>query len=106
MPVIEVKGLSKKFRTKVKKPGLTGSLQALMRPEYREIEAVKDVDLAVEPGEILAFIGPNGAGKSTTIKMLTGILHPSAGSISVLGLNPSRNRERLSYRIGTVFGQK
>jgi ABC-2 type transport system ATP-binding protein len=60
----------------------------------------------VERGEVLAFIGPNGAGKSTTIKCITGILHPTSGSITVLGMNPHKKRTALAYRIGTVFGQK
>jgi ABC-2 type transport system ATP-binding protein len=106
MPVIEVNRLSKKFCAKIKQEGLSGSFHSLIKPKYREVEAVKDIDLKVDRGEILAFIGPNGAGKSTTIKMLTGILYPTAGNIDVLGLNPTRNREQLAFRIGSVFGQK
>jgi ABC-2 type transport system ATP-binding protein len=98
--------LSKTFRTRVKPPGLGGSLQALFRPVYREVSAVREVSLTIEPGELVAFIGPNGAGKSTTIKMLTGILHPSSGRASVLGFQPWTQREPLAFLIGTVFGQK
>jgi ABC-2 type transport system ATP-binding protein len=104
--VIETVGLSKKFRRKVKPPGLSGSIRALLRPEYREVEAVSGINLQVERGEILAFIGPNGAGKSTTIKMLTGILQPSGGRASVLDFDPSRDRQKLAFHIGSVFGQK
>ena len=68
--------------------------------------AVAGIDLQIEQGEAVAFIGPNGAGKSTTIKMLTGILHPSSGSAVVLGLVPWRQRQRLALQIGTVFGQR
>ena len=68
--------------------------------------AVAGIDLEIAQGEAVAFIGPNGAGKSTTIKMLTGILHPSAGSAEVLGLVPWQDRQRLALRIGTVFGQR
>ena len=68
--------------------------------------AVDAVDLAVDLGEAIAFIGPNGAGKSTTIKMLTGILHPSSGEARVLGLVPWQSRTRLAHEIGTVFGQR
>ena len=99
-------GLSKTFRTQVKQPGLRGSVEALLRPAYREVAAVRDVNLTVERGELVAFIGPNGAGKSTTIKMLTGILHPTGGTAAVLGLEPWRQREQLAFRIGAVFGQK
>ena len=106
MSAIEVRNLNKLYRARVKEEGLKASFRALIRPSYKEVEAVKNISFSVEQGEILAFIGPNGAGKSTTIKMLTGILHPTSGDISVLGLDPTKERKQLSYRIGTVFGQK
>lgn len=106
MTIIESKKLCKNFKVKTKEPGLKGSLKSMLSPSYREVLAVKDISFNVEEGEILAFIGPNGAGKSTTIKMLTGILYPTSGDIKVLGLNPSKDRKKLSYEIGTVFGQK
>ena len=106
MKVIEVKNLSKTFKVKVKDKGLKGSLKAIVKPKYQEIKAVKDISFDVEEGEIIAFIGPNGAGKSTTIKMLTGILYPDSGEICVLGLDPKKERKKLAYKIGTVFGQK
>lgn len=106
MAVIRVAGLSKTFRVKRKMPGLSGSVRSLLKPHYEEKRAVRSIDLSVEAGETLAFLGPNGAGKSTTIKMLTGILHPTSGSADVLGLCPWRDRRKLAYRIGTVFGQK
>ncbi len=70
------------------------------------MKAVRNIDFSVEKGEMVAFIGPNGAGKSTTIKMMTGILYPTKGSINVLGFDPTKNRRKLAYEIGTVFGQK
>ncbi|NLM45402.1 MAG: ATP-binding cassette domain-containing protein [Firmicutes bacterium] len=106
MQAIEAKGLQKNYRTRVKAEGFRGSLRALVRPEYRLVKAVDNISFTVERGEIIAFIGPNGAGKSTTIKMLTGILHPTAGTVSVLGIDPVKERTRLAYRIGTVFGQR
>jgi ABC-2 type transport system ATP-binding protein len=106
MAAVVLDRLSKTFSTRVKQPGLRGSVKSMFRPEYRQVQAVRSVDLTVEPGELVAFIGPNGAGKSTTIKMLTGILHPSAGTASVLGVEPWRNREQLAFSIGAVFGQK
>jgi len=106
MSIITAEGLNKTFRMKTKEPGFKGSLKSVVKPEYREVCAVKDISFQVERGEILAFIGPNGAGKSTTIKMLTGILYPTKGNLDVLGLNPSKDRKELSYKIGTVFGQK
>lgn len=104
--IIKVHNLGKTFKVKTKEPGLKGSIKSIISPSYREINAVNNISFEVEKGEILAFIGPNGAGKSTTIKMLTGILHPSAGKLEVLGLDPSKDRKKLSYKIGTVFGQK
>lgn len=106
MEVIKVKDLKKVFNTKIKPEGLSGSISSLFRPQYKEIDAVSDITFSVEKGEILAFIGPNGAGKSTTIKMLTGILYPTSGEMSVLGLNPTKNRKKLAFKIGSVFGQK
>lgn len=103
---IMAEGLRKSFRVKQKERGFRASLSAFVKPEYKEVEAVKDISFQVKEGEVLAFIGPNGAGKSTTIKMLTGILYPDGGNMSVLGLSPTRDRRRLAYEIGTVFGQK
>lgn len=106
MECVLARGLTKTYRSRVKNPGLMASVRALAKPEYREVEAVRGIDFSVAAGERLAFIGPNGAGKSTTIKMMTGILTPTAGEIRVLGLRPLNDRRRLSRRIGTVFGQK
>jgi len=106
MKVIEVKNLSKNFKVKIKEKGLKGSLKSIIKPKYKTIKAVNDISFDVEEGEMIAFIGPNGAGKSTTIKMLTGILYRNEGDIKVLDLDPSKNRKKLAYKIGTVFGQK
>jgi ABC-2 type transport system ATP-binding protein len=106
MAAVVLDSLSKTFSTRVKQPGLRGSVKSMFNPEYRQVQAVRSLDLTVDAGELVAFIGPNGAGKSTTIKMLTGILHPSTGTASVLGVEPWRNREQLAFRIGAVFGQK
>jgi ABC-2 type transport system ATP-binding protein len=106
MSIIKVQDLCKTFKVKTKEAGLKGSVKSIFSPNFREIQAVNNISLEVEKGEILAFIGPNGAGKSTTIKMMTGILYPTSGSIEVLGFNPSKERKQLSYKIGTVFGQK
>ena len=103
---VTAENLTKTYRTRVKQPGLRAAFRALVRPEYREVQAVRGIDLQVEQGQRLAFIGPNGAGKSTTIKMMTGILSPTSGALSVLGLSPMENRRELSRHIGTVFGQK
>lgn len=104
--IIEVKNLEKTFKLKVKEAGLKSSFESIIQPTYKTIQAVNCISFNVERGETLAFIGPNGAGKSTTIKMLSGILHPSSGEMEVLGFHPTKQRKDLSYRIGTVFGQK
>lgn len=106
MAVITVKNLSKDFKVKIKEKGLKGSLKSLIKPKYKIIKAVKNISFEVEKGEMIAFIGPNGAGKSTSIKMMTGILFPDKGNIDILGLNPVKNRKKLAYEIGCVFGQK
>jgi ABC-2 type transport system ATP-binding protein len=106
MPAIRVQGLHKTFRLKRKAAGLRGSLDALVRPEYQDVAAVRDLSFEMQEGELLGFIGPNGAGKSTTIKILTGILYPSSGQAEVLGLTPWKDRQRLAFKIGSVFGQR
>ncbi len=106
MTVIQVQQLTKTFVAREKQPGLRGSVRALVRPVRRETQAVKGISFSVEEGERVAFIGPNGAGKSTTIKMLVGILYPTSGQAEVLGKTPWRERGRLAYQIGAVFGQK
>ena len=106
MGIIEVNKLSKKFRVKLKEKGLKGSLMAIIKPKYKEVKAVKNISFSVDKGEMIAFIGPNGAGKSTTIKMLTGILYPDSGDIKILDIDPKKDRKKLAYQIGTVFGQK
>ena len=106
MSVISVEHLTKSFKVKEKEKGFIGSLKSIVKPKYKEIQAVNNISFQVEEGEIIAFIGPNGAGKSTTIKMLTGILYPDSGEIEVLGIDPTKSRKKLAYKIGTVFGQK
>ena len=86
--MIIVKNLKKSFTKVKKKSGLKG----FFFPDKENFEAVKDISFSVKKGELVAFVGPNGAGKSTTIKMLTGIVHPSSGEIEVAGLNPSKDR--------------
>ena len=103
--VLTVSNLSKEFSFSVKNKAF-GWLRNLLRPEKKKIIAVNNISFSVANGERIAFIGPNGAGKSTTIKMMTGILFPTSGEISVLGLDPTKDRKKLAYQIGTVFGQR
>ena len=85
---LEVRGLTKTYRVAEKKPGLRGALRSLFRRTYKEVHAVADVSFTIEPGEMVAFLGPNGAGKTTTLKMLSGLIYPSAGTARVLGYVP------------------
>ncbi|GAB3536110.1 ATP-binding cassette domain-containing protein [Arthrobacter tecti] len=98
MAIIEAENLSRDFQ--VFEPA------GRFRRRKRTVHAVREVNLTVEPGEAVGYIGANGAGKSTTIKMLTGILVPSSGRVSVCGLNPVPQRRELARRIGVVFGQR
>ncbi|MEU9393089.1 ATP-binding cassette domain-containing protein [Streptomyces sp. NPDC048324] len=103
---IEVRGLSRAFRSTVRRPGFAGALRSLVDPERVTKYAVSDITFDVAPGELLALLGPNGAGKSTTIKILTGILTPTAGEARVAGVVPYQERERNARNIGAVFGQR
>ena len=104
--MIEAEHLRKVFRVARRRRGLLGGLRSVIDPEVREVEAVKDLALRVERGEMISLVGPNGAGKSTVIKMLTGILVPTGGVIRVAGLVPMQQRRELAGRIGVVFGQR
>lgn len=106
MAAIEVRNLQKTFRINKKDPGLAGAVKALFRPRFEEKVAVNGITFSIDPGEVVGYIGVNGAGKSTTIKMLTGILAPSGGQISVLGRDPHRERVANAREIGVVFGQR
>jgi ABC-2 type transport system ATP-binding protein len=106
MAAISVRNLCKTFTTKRKAAGMAASLRALFHPDMQTVEAVQGISFEMEEGELLGFIGPNGAGKSTTIKILTGILYPTSGEASVLGFVPWRERQKLAFHIGSVFGQR
>jgi viologen exporter family transport system ATP-binding protein len=98
MALIELEEIEKTFAVRVKR--------GRIRRERRVVRAVAGVTFEIEAGSLVGYVGPNGAGKSTTVKMLTGILVPSGGRISVAGLDPSRQRIQLARRIGVVFGQR
>ncbi|AHF92405.1 ABC transporter [Opitutaceae bacterium TAV5] len=102
---IAVANLTKRFDFPIRNEN-SGWLKNFLFPDRKQITAVNNLTFSISQGERIAFIGPNGAGKSTTIKMLTGILHPTSGEINVLGLSPLKNRARLAARIGTIFGQR
>jgi ABC-2 type transport system ATP-binding protein len=106
MPIIEARGLTKTYRVFQKKPGLRGALRNLFRREYKEVRAVDGVDFSIEPGEMVAFLGPNGAGKTTTLKMLSGLIYPTAGAARVLGYVPWERHDAFRRSFALVMGQK
>ena len=106
MALIQLEQVHKVFRVTRKETGLRGAVKGLFRPQRQEVHAVNDISFSIEAGELVGFIGPNGAGKSTTIKMLSGILYPTSGRVTVDGLSPQRDRRAVVQQIGAVFGQR
>lgn len=106
MSIITVKNLCKFYPVAVKEPGIKGTLTHFFRRTYRSIKAVEDVSFEISPGEVVGFLGPNGAGKTTTLKMLTGLIQPSGGTVRVAGYVPFMRQERFLQKITLVMGQK
>ncbi|OUC13343.1 MAG: ABC transporter [Alkalinema sp. CACIAM 70d] len=106
MSSISVSHLSKMYPVAIKEPGLKGTIEHFFKRTYKEIHAVQDVSFEIQPGEIVGFLGANGAGKTTTLKMLTGLIHPSAGSVTVAGHIPFRRESAFLRKITLVMGQK
>src|SRR5919197_585020 len=106
MPIIEASGLTKTYRVFQKNPGLRGALRSLIRREYKEVRAVDGVSFAIEPAEMVAFLGPNGAGKTTTLKMLSGLIYPTAGTARVLGFVPWERPDAFRRQFSLIMGQK
>jgi len=104
--VVRASGLTKDFRIARHRPGFLGAVRGLLSPEATIVRAVDHVCFDIEPGELVGYIGPNGAGKSTSIKMLTGILTPTEGTVRVGGRDPHRQRRENAARMGVVFGQR
>lgn len=104
--MIKVENITKEFKSNKKYPGFRGAIKSFFSTEYIIKKAVDDISFSIEDGEIVGYIGANGAGKSTTIKMMTGILTPTSGKITVDGLVPYEKRKENAKRIGVVFGQK
>ncbi len=104
--MIEVRDLAKHFRVHRRPPGLGASLRSLVRREHVTVRAVERVSFTIPTGEVVGFLGPNGAGKTTTLKCLTGLLHPTAGTVRVLGHTPHRRDAAFLRRISLVMGQR
>jgi len=105
-PIIEVKALTKAFRTYKKQPGFRGAIRGLFHRKYEQTFAVKNVSFTVAPGELVGFLGPNGAGKTTTLKMLAGLLYPTSGTASVLGYTPWERQDGYRRQFALLLGQK
>jgi ABC-2 type transport system ATP-binding protein len=106
MPVIEIRGLQKSYRVYQKKEGLRAAFAGLFHRQYRDVLAVRGIDLTVDQGEFVAFLGPNGAGKTTTLKLLSGVINPSAGEARVLGFVPWKRENAYRRQFALVMGQK
>ena len=106
MPIIQVRQLTKSYRVYRKREGLGESIRGLFRREYKEVEAVRGIDLDVQQGELVAFLGPNGAGKTTTLKLLSGVISPTSGSATVMGFVPWQRKNEYRRRFALVMGQK
>jgi ABC-2 type transport system ATP-binding protein len=106
MALIEIQGMSKSYRVYQKQEGLVASLRGLFHREYREVHAVRGIDLQVEQGEFVAFLGPNGAGKTTTLKLLSGVIYPTSGTATVMGHVPWHRENAYRRRFALVMGQK
>ncbi len=106
MAIIEIERLAKSYRVYQKKEGLLASLGGLFKRDYRDVQAVRQIDLTVEAGEFVAFLGPNGAGKTTTLKLLSGVITPSSGTARVMGYVPWERSNDYRRRFALVMGQK
>src|SRR5262244_2288574 len=104
--MISVRHLTKHYEVHEKQAGFLGSLRALFHREYKAVKAVEDVSFEIGAGEIVGFLGPNGAGKTTTLKMLSGLLHPTAGDVQVAGFTPKKREIAFLKSITLVMGQK
>src|SRR5260370_37728132 len=104
MPIIQADGLTKIYHVFQKKAGLFSAMRSLVRRQYKEVRAVDGVSFSIEPGEMVAFLGPNGAGKTTTLKMLSGIIYPTAGSATLLGFVPWERANSFRRQFSLVIG--
>jgi ABC-2 type transport system ATP-binding protein len=106
MTIIKTKQLTKHYKVHTKEPGLGGSVKSLFSRKFKTIEAVTNINITIDEGELVGFIGPNGAGKTTTLKMLSGLLYPTSGTATVMGHTPWERKKEFLKRFSLVMGQK
>ena len=105
-PAVVVQNLTKVYPVYERSPGILGALRGLLHRKRRDVVAVRDLSFHIAPGEMVAFLGPNGAGKTTTLKMLSGLLHPTAGDVQVLQCIPWKRQAEFLKRFSFVMGQR
>lgn len=106
MITIQTENLNKQFKIPIKKPGLTGALNSFFKKEYKTVHAVKNISFQINKGELVGFLGPNGAGKTTTLKLLSGLLYPTSGKMTILGYAPFKREEAFLKKFSMVMGQR
>src|SRR6186713_881655 len=106
MPIIDIQNLTKTYRVYQKSEGLWAAVRGLFKREYKEVRAVRGINLAIEQSEFVAFLGPNGSGKTTTLKLLSGVIVPTSGTAQVMGYVPWERANAYRRRFALVMGQK
>lgn len=106
MPIIDIQNLTKTYRVYQKSEGLWAAVRGLLKREYKEVRAVRGINLAIEQSEFVAFLGPNGSGKTTTLKLLSGVIVPTSGTAQVMGFTPWERKNEYRRRFALVMGQK
>jgi ABC-2 type transport system ATP-binding protein len=106
MPIIDIQNLTKTYRVYQKSEGLWAAVRGLFKREYKEVRAVRGINLAIEQSEFVAFLGPNGSGKTTTLKLLSGVIVPTSGTAQVMGFTPWERKNEYRRRFALVMGQK
>jgi ABC-2 type transport system ATP-binding protein len=105
-PAITIDRLSKHFQVPTREAGLKAAVVSLFHRTHKTVKAVDEISFTIQPGEVVGFLGPNGAGKTTTLKMLSGLLHSTSGSLRVLDYEPQRREKDFLSQITLVMGNR
>lgn len=106
MSIIKVKDLRKTYKVNIKREGFKESIKNLIRPQYKEVEAIKNISFQIDDAELIGIVGLNGAGKTTLLKILSGLIYPTGGEVNVLDYNPWDKKKEFLKQIGMAAGQK